>query len=40
LARLREQAADIADRSAWVADVNARKHLLERANKLLQKIGN
>ena len=39
LARLREQAADIADRSAWVADVNARKHLLERANKLLQKIG-
>jgi MoxR-like ATPase len=39
LARLREQTAGIADRSAWVADAGARKHLLERANKLLQRIG-
>jgi len=39
LARLREQTAGIADRSAWVPDVSARKHLLDRANKLLQRIG-
>ena len=39
LARLREQASGISDRAAWVADGAARKHLLDRAAKLLQRIG-
>lgn len=39
LARLREQASSISDRAAWVADGAARKHLLDRAAKLLQRIG-
>ena len=39
LARLREQAASISDRSAWVADAASRRHLLDRAAKLLQRIG-
>jgi hypothetical protein len=39
LARLREQAAGISDRAAWVSDGAARKHLLDRAAKLLQRIG-
>lgn len=39
LARLREQAGGISDRAAWVADSAARKYLLDRAAKLLQRIG-
>jgi MoxR-like ATPase len=39
LARLRERLASLADRAAWVADADGRRHLLERAGKLLQKIG-
>lgn len=39
LARLREQVAGIADRAAWVADAGARQHLLDRAAKLLQRVG-
>jgi MoxR-like ATPase len=39
LARFREQAAGISDRAAWVSDSAARKHLLDRAAKLLQRIG-
>src|SRR5262249_61027382 len=39
LARLREQAAALSDRAAWVGDAGARKHLLDRAAKLLQRIG-
>jgi hypothetical protein len=39
LARLREQATAIADRAAWVADVAARRHLVDRAGRLLAKVG-
>src|SRR5262249_40309955 len=39
LARLRERVADLADQSAWVADEVARKHLLDRAAKVLQRLG-
>jgi MoxR-like ATPase len=39
LARLRERVADLADRAAWVADETARKHLLERAAGVLQRLG-
>jgi MoxR-like ATPase len=39
LARFREQATGISDRAAWVADSAARRHLLDRAAKLLQRIG-
>jgi MoxR-like ATPase len=39
LARLREQAAAVSDRAAWVGDAAARRHLLDRAAKLLQRIG-
>jgi hypothetical protein len=38
LARLREQAADLADRAAWVAEERARNHLLERARKCLERL--
>lgn len=40
LARLREQAASISDRCAWIGDSAARRHLLDRASQLLQRIGN
>lgn len=39
LARLREQIGRVIDRSAWVADDAARRHLTERAGSLLQRIG-
>jgi MoxR-like ATPase len=38
LARLRERVADLADQAAWLGDP-ARKHLLERTAKLLQRLG-
>jgi MoxR-like ATPase len=39
LARLRERVADLADRTAWVAQEATRKHLLDRANRVLQRLG-
>ena len=39
LARLRERVGAIADRAAWVADDAARKHLLDRAARLLARVG-
>jgi MoxR-like ATPase len=38
-ARLREQVADLADRSAWLGDVQARDFLLGRSRKLLERLG-
>jgi MoxR-like ATPase len=38
-ARLREQAADLADRAAWLADPKSRDYLLGRTRKLLEKLG-
>jgi MoxR-like ATPase len=38
LARLRERAADLADQAAWVAHEASRKHLLDRAGKILQRL--
>jgi MoxR-like ATPase len=39
LARLREQAADLADRAAWLADLKSRDHLLARSRKCLERLG-
>jgi MoxR-like ATPase len=39
LARLRERLTDLADRAAWVQDEESRKHLSERANKTLKRLG-
>jgi MoxR-like ATPase len=39
LARLRERAARLGDRAAWVADEKARRHLLGRSGKLLERLG-
>jgi MoxR-like ATPase len=39
LARLRERVADLADRASWVADEAARKHLLERTGRALERLG-
>jgi MoxR-like ATPase len=39
LARLRERVGDLADRAAWVGDERARRHLVERAGKLLERLG-
>jgi MoxR-like ATPase len=39
LARLREQAASVTDRAAWVGDTAVRRHLADRAAKLLRRIG-
>ncbi len=39
LARIRENVAAIADRAAWVGDESARRHLLDRVAKLLERIG-
>ena len=39
LARLRDHLGTIADRSAWVGDDLARKHLLERVARLLARVG-
>jgi MoxR-like ATPase len=38
-ARLREQASDLADRAAWLADLKGRDHLLGRARKFLERLG-
>lgn len=39
LARIREDVAAVADRVAWVGDDSARRHLLDRVAKLLERIG-
>jgi MoxR-like ATPase len=39
LARLRERVSELADRAAWVGDDAARRHLLGRAGKLLERVG-
>ncbi len=39
LARLRERLVELTDRSAWVVDEQARRHLLERGGKLLEQVG-
>jgi MoxR-like ATPase len=39
IARLRERVADLADRAAWVTEDGARKHLLDRVAKMLQRLG-
>ena len=38
-ARVREHLTAIADRSAWIADERVRRHLVQRAGQLLEKIG-
>jgi MoxR-like ATPase len=39
LARLRERLAALAERVAWLADPNSRKHLLARTRELLERLG-
>jgi MoxR-like ATPase len=39
LARLRERAAELADLAAWVTHEQSRKHLLDRAGKILERLG-
>jgi MoxR-like ATPase len=39
LARLREQAADLADQAAWLTDLPSRDHLLARARQYLERLG-
>jgi MoxR-like ATPase len=39
LSRLRERVADLADRTAWIVEEKARKHLLERSGKILERLG-
>jgi MoxR-like ATPase len=39
VARLRERLAELADRAAWVIDERARRYLLEKSGKLLERIG-
>jgi MoxR-like ATPase len=39
LARLRERIGDLSDRAAWIGDESARKHLLDRAAALLDRLG-
>lgn len=39
IARLRERVAELADRSAWVADDRVREHLTNRTAQLLQRLG-
>jgi MoxR-like ATPase len=38
LARLRERVAELADRAAWIVDEAARRHLLERTGKYLERL--
>lgn len=38
LANLREQVTDLADKAAWIPHDEHRKHLLERAGKILQRL--
>jgi MoxR-like ATPase len=39
VARLRERLADLADRAAWLGDDAARRHLVERIDDLLKRLG-
>jgi MoxR-like ATPase len=39
LARLRERATNLADRAAWIPDEASRKYLLERTDRLVEKLG-
>ncbi len=39
LTRLRERVADLADRAAWIVEEEARKHLLQRSGKILERLG-
>jgi MoxR-like ATPase len=39
LARLREQATDLADQAAWLSDLKSRDHLLARARTYLERLG-
>ena len=39
VARLRESLASLADQAAWQSDTESRSHLLERARKLLERLG-
>jgi MoxR-like ATPase len=39
LARLRERVAGLADRASWLGDETARKHLLDKTGRLLEKLG-
>jgi len=39
LARLRERATELADKSAWIKDQAGRKHLLQRTSQLLERLG-
>jgi MoxR-like ATPase len=39
LARLREHVTRVADRAAWIGDEATRRHLTEKATRLLQRIG-
>jgi MoxR-like ATPase len=39
VARLKDRLADLADRAVWLTDAPARKHLLERARKCLERLG-
>jgi MoxR-like ATPase len=39
IARLRERVAELADRAAWVLDEAARRHLVQRTGRLLERLG-
>jgi MoxR-like ATPase len=39
LARLRERVAELADGAAWISDEARRKHLLERTDRLAERLG-
>jgi MoxR-like ATPase len=39
LARIRERIADLADKAAWIPEQTNRKHLLERASAMLERLG-
>jgi MoxR-like ATPase len=39
LARLREQVSRLGDQAAWIGDEKKRRHLLDRATSILEKIG-
>jgi MoxR-like ATPase len=39
LARMRERIADLADMAAWIPDQTNRKHLLDRASTMLERLG-
>jgi MoxR-like ATPase len=39
LARLRERLTDLSDQAAWITDEASRRHLLDRASRLLKRLG-